>query len=189
MLQFQLPVEAPRPPIHLQPMQVPKASDVLADDLRDRILCGGLQAGTALPPERELVAQTQTSRTTVREALRILEVQRLVVIKSGRSGGAFVRQLCGESVASSVIMLIRGQQLRMTALLETRAAIEPACAGLAAKYRTTEDLASLDRAKQAMSCGSGVLAAFLEANIDWRRGREPQRTPNRVHECFVFGDL
>jgi GntR family transcriptional regulator, transcriptional repressor for pyruvate dehydrogenase complex len=157
----------PRPAIQLQPMQVPKASDVLADDLRDRILRGDLPAGSALPPERELVAQTRMSRTTVREALRILEVQGLVVIKSGRSGGAFVRQLGGESVASSVNMLIRGQRLRLTALLEMREAIEPACAGLAAKYRTQEDLDRLGRANQAMSDASADLAVFLEANIDW----------------------
>ena len=80
------------------------------------------------------------SRSTVREALRILEVQGLVRIKTGRSGGAFVQRPGGESVASSVSLLIRGRQVRMAALLETREAIEPACAQLAAKYRTDDEL-------------------------------------------------
>ena len=156
-----------RHPVRLQPMQVPKASDVLANDLRERILRGEFPAGTALPPERELVNQTRMSRTTVREALRILEVQGLVVIKTGRSGGAFVQQPGGDSVASSVSLLIRGQQLRLTALLETREAIEPACASLAAKYRTDEDLATMDAANRIVGDTSASLEAFLQANVDW----------------------
>ena len=59
-----------RPPVRLTPMPVPKASDVLADDLRERILLGEFPEGTALPTERDLVTQTQMSRATVREALR-----------------------------------------------------------------------------------------------------------------------
>ncbi|WP_037173367.1 FadR/GntR family transcriptional regulator [Rhodococcoides fascians] len=151
-------------------MTVPKASDVLANDLRERILRGEYPSGTALPPERELVTQTRMSRTTVREALRILEVQGLVVIKTGRSGGAFVQQPGGDSVASSVSLLIRGQQLRLTALLETREAIEPACASLAAKYRTDEDLAGLDAANKVVGDPDLPLEAFLRANVDWHVG-------------------
>lgn len=156
-----------RQSVQLTPMQVPKASDVLADDLRERILRGEFPNGTALPPERELVEQTQMSRTTVREALRILEVQGLISIKTGRSGGAFVQQPDGEAFASSVNLLIRGRQIRMADLLETREAVEPACAQLAAKYRTETDLKRLDDANEAMAAKSGSLAEFLQANVDW----------------------
>lgn len=156
-----------RHPVKLQPMSVPKASDVLANDLRERILRGEFPSGTALPPERELVNQTKMSRTTVREALRILEVQGLVSIKTGRAGGAFAQLPGGDSVATSVGLLIRGQQLRLTALLETREAIEPACASLAAKYRTDEDLAVLDAANRAMADPNIPLEDFLQANVDW----------------------
>jgi GntR family transcriptional repressor for pyruvate dehydrogenase complex len=155
-----------RHPVQLSPMQVPKASDVLADDLRERILRGEFPEGTALPPERELVAQTRMSRTTVREALRILEVQGLVQIRTGRGGGAFVQRPGEESIASTVNLLIRGRQVRMAALLETREAVEPACAQLAAKYRTDADLDALDRANDAIAA-EGTLSAFLTANIDW----------------------
>ncbi|HWU22132.1 MAG TPA: FadR/GntR family transcriptional regulator [Nocardioides sp.] len=155
-----------RRPVRLSPMQVPKASDVLADDLRERILRGEFPEGTALPPERELVAQTRMSRTTVREALRILEVQGLVQIRTGRAGGAFVQRPGEESIASTVSLLIRGRQVRMAALLETREAVEPACAQLAAKYRTDEDLEALDRANAAIAA-DGTLAEFLQANVDW----------------------
>ncbi len=162
--------EVERHPVKLQPMKVPKASDVLANDLRERILRGEYPSGTALPPERELVSQTRMSRTTVREALRILEVQGLVTIKTGRSGGAFIQQPGGDSVATSVSLLIRGQQLRLTALLETREAIEPACASLAAKYRTDDDLKILNAANDAVGDPDLPLDAFLRANVDWHLG-------------------
>lgn len=155
-----------RMPVRLAPMLVPKASDVLADDLRERILRGEFPEGTALPPERELVSQTQMSRTTVREALRILEVQGLVQIRTGRSGGAFVQKPGDDSIASTVNLMIRGRHIRIAALLETREAIEPACAQLAAHYRNDDDLASLDSANDTISA-NGSLADFLTANIDW----------------------
>ena len=46
-----------RSTVLLKPVDVPKASDVLARELRERILSGELVEGTALPAERELVKQ------------------------------------------------------------------------------------------------------------------------------------
>ncbi len=136
-----------RQPVRLTPMPVPKASDVLADDLRERILLGEFPEGTALPTERDLVAQ-------------------MIRIKTGRAGGAFVQKPDDESVADSVALVIRGRRIRMAALLETREAIEPACAQLAAKYRTDADLERLDKANQAISV-DGPLGDFLQANVNW----------------------
>jgi DNA-binding FadR family transcriptional regulator len=142
----------------------------LARELRERILSGELAEGAALPAERELVKQTQMSRATVRDALRILEVQHLVRVRTGRSGGAFVQRLTPKSMASSVTMLIRGQQIKLADLMETREALEPFCAELAARNRTDEDLAVLDRANAAIADPDADLAAFLHANLDWHMG-------------------
>jgi len=155
--------------VRLTPLYVPKSSDVLADDLRERILRGDFPEDTALPPERELVKQTQMSRATVREALRILEVQGLVRIKTGRSGGAYVYRPGHDSMADSVNLLIRARQIRIPALLETREAIEPFCAQLAAQHRTEEDLGHLEAANDSMAA-AGTLAEFLQANVDWHVG-------------------
>ncbi|MCE0761955.1 FCD domain-containing protein [Pseudonocardia kujensis] len=155
-----------RSAIRLSPMEVPKASDVLANELRERILSGEYPEGTPLPPERELVVQTRMSRTTVREALRILEVQGLIRIKAGRAGGAFVQRPGEESVASSLDLLIRGRQLRLASVHETREAIEPSCARLAALHRTAGDLARLEVTNEAIAA-SADLDAFLRANVDW----------------------
>ena len=108
--------------VRLTPLQVPKSSDVLADDLRERILRGDFPEGTALPTERELVSQTRMSRATVREALRILEVQGLVRVKTGRAGGAYVYRPGRDSMADSVQLLIRARKIRIPALLAAVAA-------------------------------------------------------------------
>lgn len=159
-----------RSSVRLAPMAVPKASDVLASELRERILSGEFAEDTPLPPERDLVSQTQMSRTTVREALRILEVQGLVRIKAGRAGGTFVQRPSQDSVATSISLLIRGRQLRLADLLETREAIEPFCARLAAQNRTDEDLAVLDAANKALATNDDNLTNFLQANVDWHVG-------------------
>jgi GntR family transcriptional regulator, transcriptional repressor for pyruvate dehydrogenase complex len=168
------PAQAPSPRtrsnILLTPVDVPKASDVLARELRERILSGELVEGVALPAERELVKQTQTSRATVREALRILEVQNLIRVRAGRAGGAFVQRPTTKSMASSVSLMIRGQQIKLADLMETREALEPFCAESAARKRTDEDLESLDRANEAIADPDADLAAFLQANLDWHVG-------------------
>jgi GntR family transcriptional repressor for pyruvate dehydrogenase complex len=158
-------MEAPEPAtrersgLKLGPVDVPKASDVLAGQLRERILNGELAEGVPLPAERELVKQTQMSRATVREALRILEVQNLVRVKAGRAGGA-----------SSVSMLIRGRHIKLVDLMETREALEPFCAELAARNRTDDDLAVLDKTNEEIAEPGTDLEQFLRSNLDWHVG-------------------
>jgi GntR family transcriptional repressor for pyruvate dehydrogenase complex len=159
-----------RSDVRLSPVDVPKASDVLASELRERILNGELAEGDSLPAERELVKQTQMSRATVREALRILEVQNLVRVKAGRAGGAFVQRPTTTAMANSVSMLIRGRRIKLVDLMETREALEPFCSELAARNRTDEDLAELDRANEEIADPGADLAQFLQANLDWHVG-------------------
>src|ERR1700738_3355109 len=148
-----------RSSVLLTPVDVPKASDVLARELRERILTGELPEGTALPAERELVKQTKMSRATVREALRILEVQSLVRVRAGRAGGAFVQRPTTRSMTSSVTMLIRGSKIKLADLMETREALEPSCAELAARKRTDDDLAVLDQANTDLANPDAALPA------------------------------
>jgi DNA-binding FadR family transcriptional regulator len=149
---------------------VPKASDLLASELRERILNGELVEGTLLPAERDLVIQMRMSRATVREALRILEVQNLIRVKAGRAGGAFVQRPNTKSMANSVSMLIRGRRIQLVDLMETRQALEPFCAEVAARNRTDDDLTALERANEAIADPQAGLNQFLQANLDWHVG-------------------
>lgn len=148
------------------PLKVPKASDLLVEELTSRITHGDFPVGTALPTERLLVSQTGLSRATVRDALKVLEVRGLVEIRTGRAGGAFVRRLTGETVAASVRLVVRAAPVRMVDLLQTRAAVEPACAALAATRRTDVQLRGLD-AINAQMAGSADVVRFLRTNVQW----------------------
>ena len=70
-------------------------SDYVADQLRQGIIVGALKPNQRLV-EEELAASMQTSRGPVRDALRLLEAEGLVVRQSHR--GAFVTELTYEDV-------------------------------------------------------------------------------------------
>ncbi len=59
--------------LDLGSMVVPRVSDVLAQELRERILDGQFAEDSTPRPERDLVVQTRMSRGTVREAMRMFE--------------------------------------------------------------------------------------------------------------------
>ena len=68
-------------------MRVPKAADLVAEHLRRQIIRGDLAADEPLPAEAELMQIYNVSRPTLREALRILEHEALIVVKRGAAAG------------------------------------------------------------------------------------------------------
>src|SRR5258707_11535091 len=118
--------------LKLSPIFVPKTSDVLASELRKQILGGALAPGKALPAERDLVTQTGLSRGSVREALRILEAEGLLTTPPGRLGGSVAPPPGDESLAKYISLFVQGRGITLLSLLQTREAVEPSLAGLAA---------------------------------------------------------
>lgn len=153
--------------LQISPIQVPKASDVLADGLREQILTGRLSMGVVLPNERELAARAGLSRASVREALRILEVEGLIAIRTGRNGGAEVVRPSLATIERSIGIFIRGQNIRLASVLEVREAIEPYAARLAALNRTEDDLTRLQACHQRLMEVVDDVPDFLQANLDW----------------------
>ncbi|MBV9783740.1 MAG: FadR family transcriptional regulator [Acidisphaera sp.] len=148
-------------------IQVPKAADVLASELRERILAGQIGEGAILPTERSLAETSGLSRASVREALRILEVEGLITTRLGRNGGSAARRPTHEGLARSVNQFIRGQNILLRSLLEAREAIEPACARLAALHRTEPDIAELGALQERLEAAYADIPAFLDANLQW----------------------
>jgi GntR family transcriptional repressor for pyruvate dehydrogenase complex len=149
------------------PVVVPKASDVLANHLREQILNGQLAEGSALPVERELAATVGLSRGTVRDALRVLEIEGLITTRPGRAGGSFVRRPDATTLQRSLNALVSGRGVRFRSLLETRDALEPAAAELAAAHRTEEDLARLEELSEQLRDSIPDIPRFLALNVDW----------------------
>lgn len=153
--------------LKLEPIHVPKSSDVLAEQLRKQILGGALAPGESLPPERDLVLQTGLSRGSVREALRILEAEGLVSTRPGRQGGSVARQPGDESLAKYVGMFVQGRGISLISLLQTREAVEPSLAALAAVNRTDEELAQLVALTERVEDAYADLPRYLAENVKW----------------------
>ena len=120
---------------------------MLADELRADITSGRLQPGERLPPEPELCVKTGVSRSTVREALRLLASQHLIVTTRGVTGGSFVAhpdaEQLGDGLATGFTLLTNSPGVGMADLLELRRALEVPAAGLAAVRRSEEHLREL----------------------------------------------
>src|SRR5689334_18446395 len=133
------------------------------------ILSSGLAEGTPLPTERELVAQSGLSRASVREALRVLETEGLVLTRAGRNGGSKVRRPGRDSISRSFELFVRSHGVRFEALLEAREAIEPAAAALAAIHRQDVDLAEMTRIHKALDLVTDDVAEHVRLNLLWHR--------------------
>lgn len=128
----------------------PPAYQLLADDLRAQITSGQLRPGDRLPTEPELCARSGVSRSTVREALRLLASQHLIVTTRGVTGGSFVSHPSPDQLADSfstgVRLLLTAAQVPTAELIEVREIFDVPAAELAARRRTEEDLGVLNAA-------------------------------------------
>lgn len=128
----------------------PPAYRILADSLRADITTGRLRPGDRLPAEPQLCARSGVSRSTVREALRLLASQNLIVTTRGVAGGSFVAhpstEQLSESLAAGVALLVANSVVNLDQLFEMRRILEIPAAALAADRRTPRHLAALDAA-------------------------------------------
>jgi DNA-binding FadR family transcriptional regulator len=112
----------------------------VVEQIEQAIIKGQLKAGDTLPAERELRSQFNTSRGTIREALRVLEQKGLIEIKLGAGGGAVVKTLDTEQVAQSLGLLIRFQRVSLRHLAEFRQDVEGDVVALAAERAGADDI-------------------------------------------------
>jgi GntR family transcriptional repressor for pyruvate dehydrogenase complex len=91
----------------------PKTAELVAQTLRKMIVDGQLTDGDFLPFEADLMTHFQVSRPTLREAVRVLESDRLVEVRRGSRTGARVRVPGPEIVArpASLLLAISGTSL------------------------------------------------------------------------------
>lgn len=109
-----------------------KLADLVAGVLRERILSGALPDGAELPKQEELLAEFGISQPPLREALRILESERLITVRRGNVGGAVVHRPSEAAAASLVGMVLQSRGATLGELVAAMAAIEPLCVSAAA---------------------------------------------------------
>jgi GntR family transcriptional repressor for pyruvate dehydrogenase complex len=156
-----------RSAVFAEKVEVPRAADVLVQQLRAKILAGELPVGEFLPPERALVEQTGLGRVSVREALRILEVEQLIEPRYGRHGGWLITRPGPEPITRSIDIFLRGQRIQLESILETREALEPSCAMLAARNRTELDIEELEKRGAQLEAVVDDVQDYLLENLRW----------------------
>ena len=130
----------------VQPVR--RAYQQVADQLREKILSGSLAVGERLPTEAELCAQFKTSRSTIREALRLLSSQSLIRTQPGAKGGSSVTLPEPEQIAdflrTTLALLAEGSDLTVDELLEARQLLEVPAARMAATKAPQELIEQLE---------------------------------------------
>ncbi len=116
-------------------VRVPKAAEIVAARLRQRIVAGELAFGEHLGPENELLAQYGVSRPTLREAFRILETESLIRIVRGVNGGVVVNRPSVELAARYYGLLLALGGTAADEVYQAMAMIEPPAVGLLTAHR------------------------------------------------------
>ena len=116
--------------------QKPKHNRIFHDlvaQIETAILEDKLKPGEKLPSERGLREMFETSRSSIREALRVLEQKGLIDIKLGPTGGARVKPASTDCVVETLALLIKRRKVSLNDLAEFREGVEGNVAALAAE--------------------------------------------------------
>ncbi len=117
--------------------------DRVVQDILRKIESGELIAGNRLPPERDMAAQFNVSRATIRDALRTLAALGALSIEHGR--GIFVRAGEGVALGEALWRPMVMEPQTVSHLFEVRRSLETAAAGWAARRATEQQRQHLMR--------------------------------------------
>ena len=128
----------------------PKTAELVAGTLRRMVVEGQLVDGDFLPNEAELMTHFGVSRPTLREAVRVLESERLVEVRRGSRTGARVRVPGPEIVARPAGLLLELSGATIADLLTAKSGIEPMATRLLAESGPAEAFDELDQMLEAL---------------------------------------
>jgi GntR family transcriptional regulator, transcriptional repressor for pyruvate dehydrogenase complex len=112
-----------------------KRSELIAREIVEDLLRRGLTPGHVLEPEQAMLQRYQVGRATLREALRLLEAQGLVVIKPGPGGGPVLAPVDASTLGRGSTMYFRLAGATYRELSEAMINIQPWLAELAASRK------------------------------------------------------
>ena len=121
-----------------------RLSQEIVGQIREFICDGILKPGDRLPAERELAERLEVSRSSLREAMRALELQGLVVSRPG--AGTFVSAESLDTLLSMMSASMNHERETLNEIFEVRHLLEPQIAVLAAERATTEDIELMEKA-------------------------------------------
>jgi GntR family transcriptional repressor for pyruvate dehydrogenase complex len=128
-----------------KPLSSKRVFEQISDQIRDLIYSGVFRTGEKLPSERELAIQFHVGRTALREALRVLENEDLILIRQGSNGGSFISRPKIHKATKSAADLFHLGELDLQDITEARIPLELAVLEFAIDRMTQEDFDHLER--------------------------------------------
>lgn len=147
----------------LQPAGRASLADGVVEQLRAAIADGTFAIGSKLPTEKQLTESFQVGRTTLREAVRVLAHEGLVVSRQGS----------GVYVAADTVSTELERRLGVASLLDilqARFALETHSARLAAQHRSDDDVAHLVALLAERDAHPSGSERFVEIDLEFHRG-------------------
>lgn len=132
-----------------KPVKPKRLSDEAVQQILELVRQGSLRPGDRLPAERQLMTLLGVSRTSLREAIRTLEIRRVLRVVPGR--GTFVQDEEPPDLSEGWMAFLQGHGYEVVQLLEMHEALEVKAAMMAAERATAEDISSLRAALAAMT--------------------------------------
>jgi len=134
----------------------------VVEEMKRLIARGDLKPGDPLPPERQLMDEMGVSRSSLREAFRVLEL--LGLIESIPGKGRFVRKPRGEAADARNMPL---EDEAVLELMEARRVLEPAIASTAAMHALPSDLTRLRRVLSSTETNIDNLQHRAQSDFDF----------------------
>ncbi len=146
-----------------------RKADTIARDLLEQIVRGDIPVGGLLPKENELAATYGSARSVVREAIKLLEVHRLVK-PTRRLGTVALDPLASPSADVVRAMLQQGGHIDLDVFagwLEIRAVLDVQMSMLACARRSAADLDALAERLAALTAAARDPQAFSRESLDF----------------------
>ncbi|EJD6377489.1 MULTISPECIES: FadR/GntR family transcriptional regulator [Providencia] len=114
-------------PTTIEPVRI-KRTDEIVNAIKETIMADNLIPGDRLPQEKELIEHYNASKSTVREALKSLEVQGLIKTKTGPGGGAFIDSMTESRAMSLLSNYLFTRDISIKDIYTLRKLLEPVVA-------------------------------------------------------------
>jgi DNA-binding FadR family transcriptional regulator len=132
-----------RPPRSRGVQRGKKIAEVLAREIIRDAIERRLEPGMRLQSEAEMIERFEVSRGSLREALRILEVQGLLEMRPGRNGGPFLVEVSDRSFGKMSALFFMAKGVTYLEVLEARISLTELMARLAAERSSAKDVQRL----------------------------------------------
>lgn len=127
-----------------------RLSQNIVEQIRGAILEGDLKIGDQLPPEKEFAKYFKVSKSSLREAYRVLEAYGFLEIRQGMSGGAFIKEVDLTTIKDSLANYFFFQNPGIREYTQIRTFLEPQVVKICAEKITDEDIVFLEKNIEAM---------------------------------------